>query len=570
MKFGLGTPGWYGAGIDDTREKPLAVTGHPLTTQPEWKALEAHSEALRAMHMRDLFKDDPDRFSRFSFKFGPLLVDYSKNRMTTETMGLLLELAQIRAVDAGRKAMFSGAPINSTENRAALHIALRKKNTDELCVDKIDVMPSVRGVRDRIKSFADEVRSGARKGATGKVIRRIVNIGIGGSHIGPMFVAEALKDAQTSDLFVDFVSNLDDEQIKDVLEALDPAETLFVICSKTFTTAETMANAQKARAWLVASLGEKAVSAHVVAVTAAKDKAVAYGVLEENVFPIWDWVGGRYSLWSAASLAAVLARGYGAFDQLLAGAEAMDGHFETAPLEQNLPVLLAMVGIWNTNFLGATATAILPYDHRLSLFPAHVQQLDMESNGKGVMADGTPVASDTGPIVFGGGGSDAQHSFFQLIHQSSRLIPCDFIAALSGVGGADANRDVLLSNVFGQTEALMMGRSVEDLSETPSDLKPHKTFPGNRSSNTLLLDEISPYAVGMLTALYEHKVFVQSLIWGVNAFDQWGVELGKEVAKKLEPALGGEAGAVDAPQDTGNSSTAGLVAAYLTAKGGSS
>lgn len=543
------------------------MTGHPLTTLPEWKALESHAAAQHAVHMRDLFADDPDRFSRFSFKYGPLLVDYSKNRMTTETLALLLELANARGVDAGRAAMFSGSVLNATEKRSALHIALRKRDNRTLHVDGTDVMADVRAVRARLKSFADDIRGGARKGSTGKVFRHIVNIGIGGSHNGPMFVADALKDAEPSELTVDFVSNLDSGQLNDVLEGLDPAATLFVICSKTFTTSETMANAQRAREWLVANLGDRAPSAHMAAVSAATDKAVAFGIPEDCVFPIWDWVGGRYSLWSAVSLAPILVRGFEAFDQMLAGAEAMDGHFETAPLDQNLPVLLAMIGIWHADFLGAPALAVLPYDHRLRLLPAHVQQLDMESNGKGVMMDGAPVGTDAGPIVFGGGGSDSQHSFFQLLHQGPRHIPCDFIAALSGMNGSDKNRDILLSNVFGQTEALAMGRTAEDLADTPDYLKPHKMFQGNRSSNTLLLDEVTPYTVGMLTALYEHKVFVQSLVWGVNAFDQWGVELGKELAQKLEPALSGDAGAVNALGEAGNSSTAGLVAAYLVAKG---
>ncbi len=543
------------------------MTGHPLTTLPEWKALKSHAAAQRTVHMRDLFETDPDRFSRFSFKFGPLLVDYSKNRITTETMGLLLELANTRGVDAGRAAMFSGAILNPTENRAALHIALRKRDNKALQVDGVDVMQEVRAVRDRIKSFTDDVRSGVRKGSTGKAFRHIVNIGIGGSHIGPKFVADALKEAGPSDLTLGFVSNLDAAQLGDVLESLDPAATLFVISSKTFTTSETMANAKRARDWLRANLGDAASSAHMAGVSAATDKAVAFGVPKDSVFPIWDWVGGRYSLWSAVSLAAILARGFETFDQMLAGAEAMDGHFETAPLDQNLPVLLAMIGIWHADFLDAAAVAVLPYDHRLRLFPAHVQQLDMESNGKGVMMDGTPVGTEAGPVVFGGSGSDSQHSFFQLLHQSPRHIPCDFIAALSGINGSDKNRDTLLSNVFGQTEALALGRAAEALSDTPDKLKPHKVFPGNRSSNTLLLDEVTPYTVGMLTALYEHKVFVQSLVWGVNAFDQWGVELGKELAKKLEPALGGDAGALSDIEEAGNSSTAGLVAAYLDAKG---
>jgi glucose-6-phosphate isomerase len=543
------------------------VTGHPLITLPEWKALEAHAAALDTTHMRDLFKNDPDRFARFSFKLGPLLVDYSKSRATTETMGLLLELARVRAVDAGRAAMFAGKPINATENKPALHVALRRHSDNAVHVDGDDVMPEVRNARERVKSFSEDVRSGARKGNTGKTFRHIVNIGIGGSHIGPMFVAEALGCTLTSNLSVHFISNLDAAQLDDVLETLDAATTLFVICSKTFTTPETMSNARRARDWLVENLGDNAVATHVAAVTAARDKAVAFGVPAACVFPVWDWVGGRYSLWSAMSLAAILAHGYEAFDQMLAGAEAVDGHFETAPLDQNLPVLLAMIGIWYADFLGAPAIAILPYDHRLRSVSTYVQQLDMESNGKGVMIDGMPVGPGTAPIVFGGGGSDSQHSFFQLLHQGPRFIPCDFVAALSGLSGSDKNRDVLLSNVFGQTEALMMGRAATDLAGTSPSLKPHKEFSGNRPSNTLLLDDLTPYSVGMLAALYEHKIFVQSLVWGVNAFDQWGVELGKELAQKLESALGGEEGARRALQNAGNSSTAGLVATYLDVKG---
>lgn len=556
--------------MNDTGAESLAVTGHPLTTRTEWLALETHAETLRSTHMRALFKDDPDRFSRFSFKLGPLLVDYSKNRITTETMGLLLELAQARAVDEGRKSMFAGKIINSTEKRTALHIALRKGGESEVRVGETDVMPDVRATLARIKSFTDDVRSGQIKGCAGKAFRHVVNIGIGGSHVGPMFVAQALNDGQSAPLSVDFVSNLDGVQLNDTLGGLDPAETLFVICSKTFTTIETMSNARAAKDWLVASLGEQAVAKHMAAVSAASEKVSAFGISPALTFPIWDWVGGRFSLWSAMSLAAILANGYEPFSQMLAGAEAMDEHFKTAPLDQNLPVILAMIGVWNTDFLGATAFAILPYEHSLRLFPAHLQQLDMESNGKGVMRDGTPVGTQAAPIVFGGSGSDSQHSFFQLIHQSPRLVPCDFIAALSGATELSANRDLLLSNVFGQSESLMRGRTTNEMTNTPADMVAHKTFPGNKPSNTLLLDEVSPYSIGMLAALYEHKAFVQSLVWGVNAFDQWGVELSKDVAKELEPALSGDQGALNVLEDAGSGSTVGLVTAYLKAKSNAS
>ncbi|MEQ9449762.1 MAG: glucose-6-phosphate isomerase, partial [Rhodospirillaceae bacterium] len=349
----------------------------------------------------------------------------------------------------------------------------------------------------------------------------------------------------------------------EVLTTLDPASTLFAVCSKTFTTTEMMANAHRARDWIVENLGEQAVSKHMIAVSADTEKATSFGIPEDSVFPIWDWVGGRFSLWSAMSVSAIIACGYEVFDQFLAGAEAMDRHFETASLGQNLPVILAMIGVWHSDFLGASAHAVLAYDHALRLLPAHIQQLDMESNGKGVSVDGTPLDVNAGSVVFGGSGSDSQHSFFQLLHQSPRLISSDFIAALSG--GDQINRDLLLSNVFGQTEALMMGRAPSDLDSVPEHLRAHRAFPGNRPTTTLLLDDLSPYAVGMLVALYEHKIFVQSLVWGINAFDQWGVELGKKAARSLEAALAGEPDAVKALED-GNSSTAGLVAAYLAVK----
>ena len=541
------------------------MTGHPLTTLPAWQALAAHAAALRDVHLRALFADDPDRFQRFSFTLGPLLADYSKQRVTGETMGLLMELARARGVEAGRAAMFAGARINTTGNRAVLHVALRNRADRAMHVDGVDIMPEVRATRARMNAFAESIRAGAWLGATGKPIRHIVNVGIGGSHLGPMFVAEALKDYQRDDLSVAFVSNPDRAQMDDALKGLDPAATLFIIASKTFTTAETTYNAGIARQWIVDSLGEGAVGKHFAAISTNLKGAAAFGISADAVFPMWDWVGGRYSVWSAIGLAVVIACGPEAFDQLLAGAEAMDRHFETASLDQNLPVMLAMIGVWHADFLGAAALAVLPYDHRLRLLPAHLQQVDMESNGKGVMADGTPVLS-SGPIIFGGGGSDSQHSFFQFLHQGPHPIPCDFIGALKGKDGTGPSRDLLLANMFAQTEALMRGRTVADLSATPPELQPHRMFSGNRSSTTLLLEELTAYALGMLIALYEHKVFVQGLIWGVNSFDQWGVELGKELAKSLEPALLNLKGA-GAPLKNRDSSTAGLVAAYLKAKG---
>lgn len=538
----------------------------PLTKTLEWRALQAHAAAMMSVHMRDLFAREPKRFAEFSLRDGSLLLDYSKNRITIETVQLLMNLARARHLEDQRNAMFAGAKINTTENRAVLHVALRNRpgkngKARPVIVDGVDVMPDVLYTLKRLRDFSERVRSGAWTGATGKPIRHVVNIGIGGSHLGPMFVADALKDHQRADLSVAFVSNPDRTQIDDVLRNCDPAATLFVISSKTFTTAETMSNAMIARLWIADALGEQSISRHFVAVSTNHHATVEFGIPEESVFPMWDWVGGRYSVCSAIGLPITLACGLEVFDQFLAGAHAMDRHFETAPLEKNMPVILGLLGLWYADFFAAPATALLPYDHRLKLFPFHIQQVDMESNGKGVTLSGTPVETAAGPIVFGGGGSDSQHSFFQLLHQSPRLIPCDFIAALRPHQGIDASRDLLLANCFAQTEALMKGRPAGELSNTPDTLKTHRAFTGNRPTNTILLDSLSPFALGQLLALYEHKVFVQGAIWGVNSFDQWGVELGKELAKSLEPALNG-AGQV-ANRD---SSTAGLAAAYLEAK----
>ncbi|MGE3333732.1 MAG: glucose-6-phosphate isomerase [Rhodospirillaceae bacterium] len=537
-----------------------------LTALPAWQALKAHAAALAGQHMRDLFAADPDRFARLSFSFGPIRADYSKNRVTLETISLLAELARARGVETSRAAMFAGERINTTENRAVLHVALRNREERAMMVDGADVMPEVRATRARLKAFSDGVRSGQWRGATGKILRHIVNIGIGGSHLGPMFVADALKDLQAPEMTVAFVSNPDRAQLDEVLARLEPAETLFIICSKTFTTAETTANADAARAWLTARLGETAVAKHFAAVSTNVEAAVRFGLSPDAVFPMWDWVGGRYSVWSAIGLSVILACGYEAFDQLLAGAEAMDRHFETASLEQNLPVILALIGVWYADFFDAPAVAVMPYDHRLKLFPFHLQQLDMESNGKAATKEGAKVETMTGPIIFGGGGSDSQHSFFQLLHQGPRLIPCDFIIALKGADGTGPSRDLLMANCLAQTEALLKGRTAADLAATAESLRPHREFTGNRPSNTLLLDELTPYVLGMLIALYEHKVFVQGLIWGINSFDQWGVELGKELAKSLMPALLDKPAAAEGILKARDSSTAGLALAYLQAK----
>ncbi|MBL8628418.1 MAG: glucose-6-phosphate isomerase [Rhodospirillaceae bacterium] len=538
----------------------------PLTQTAEWQALKAHAEVMAGVHMRDLFAEAPGRFSALSLRDGQLFLDYSKNRITSETLKLLMALAAARGVDTVRRQMFAGAKINSTENRAVLHVALRNRSVGAappppVMVDGVDVMPDIHHTLKRLREFSERVRNGTWTGSTGKKIKHIVNIGIGGSHLGPMFVADALKDYQRDDLSVAFISNPDRTQLDDVLKTCDPAATLFTISSKTFTTAETMANAAIAREWIADSLGEQAIARHFAAVSTNHHGTTEFGIPAESVFPMWDWVGGRYSVCSAIGLPVILACGFDAFDQLLAGAHAMDRHFESAPFEYNMPVILALLGVWYANFFDAPAMAILPYDHRLKLLHAHIQQLDMESNGKGVTLSGTPVEVSDGPVIFGGGGSDSQHSFFQLLHQGPRLVPCDFIAALKPHHDADESRDLLLANCFAQTEALMKGRAASELSHMSESLKPHRVFPGNKPTNTILLDSLNPFALGQLIALYEHKVFVQGVIWGVNSFDQWGVELGKELAKSLQPALAGEA--VLGPRD---SSTAGLVAAYLEAK----
>ena len=528
------------------------MTGTALSSLPAWTALSDNARVMADTPMRALFAADPQRFAKFSRRIGPLLIDYSKHRATAETMTLLTALARAREVEAGRAAMFAGDHLNTTEDRAVLHVALRNLGDRAMKVDGRDVMPEVRETRARLKTFADEVRGGKRVGATGQKFRHIVNIGIGGSHLGPMFVADALKDFQRDELSVAFVSNPDRAQLDEVLKDCDPAATLFTISSKTFTTAETTANANAARAWIVEALGEAAVTKHFAAVSTNLKGAAAFGIAADTVFPMWDWVGGRYSLWSAIGLPVILACGPEAFEQLLAGAAKLDEHFETAPLAENLPVILAMLGIWYADFFQAPALAVLPYDHRLK------QQLDMESNGKAVTLDGHPVAS-SGPIVFGGGGSDSQHSFFQLLHQGPRLVPCDFIVALRGKD--QSSRELLLANALAQTEALMRGRLSSEVMGTADALKPHRSFAGNRPSTTILIDELTPESLGMLIALYEHKVFVQGLIWGINSFDQWGVELGKELATSLLPTVRGER----APEGR-DSSTAGLVAAYRASR----
>ena len=483
--------------------------------------------------MRALFEEDPERFSRFSLKLGDLLLDYSKNRVTAETMSLLTDLARAADVEGWRRRMFAGERINSTEDRAALHVALRNRSGRPMAVDGVDAMPAVEAVLSRMRAFADALGDGVWKGATGAPISHIVNIGIGGSHLGPAMVVEALTPYHKPRLGVHFVSNVDGTHIAETLKDLEAATTLFIVASKTFTTVETVANARTARAWLAGALGEAAVGRHFAAVTAEAGAAADFGVEAKLVFELWDWVGGRTSLWSAAGLSIAVAVGMDRFEELLDGAHAMDEHFLSAPLEANMPVVLALLGVWYIDFFGAECHAVVPYDQYLRRLPAHLQQLDMESSGKSVTRDGAPAAHATGPVVFGAPGTDGQHAFFQLLHQGTRLIPADFIAAALSHNPVDDHHALLLANFFAQSAALMTGTSATEEARLAS----HKASAGNRPSNSILVRRFDARTLGMLIALYEHKVFVQGVIWGINSFDQWGVELGKKLAGTILPEL---------------------------------
>ncbi|MEW5768869.1 MAG: glucose-6-phosphate isomerase [Pseudomonadota bacterium] len=547
-----------------------------LTRSPTWTALKTERKAWNALHLRDLFKKDKQRFARFSLALDDeLLLDYSKNLIRPQTLKLLLKLAKEAGVEALRDAMFAGERINHTEGRAVLHTALRNRSDRPVLVDGADVMPEVRAVLKRMRAFADRVRTGKWKGHTGKAITDVVNIGIGGSDLGPAMACLALKP-YGGNVRAHFVSNVDPSHLHDVLEDLDPATTLFIVASKTFTTQETLLNAQAARTWLLDNLpspagrgagGEGATLAipkHFVAVSTNETAVREFGIDPANMFGFWDWVGGRYSLWSAIGLPIALYIGMDAFEELLAGAFDMDEHFRSAPLDANMPVILALLGLWYDDFWDAQAYAVLPYEQRLARFPAYLQQLDMESNGKGVMRDGKPVKVSSGPIVFGEPGTNGQHAFYQLIHQGTKLIPCDFLAGRESHNDINGQHAVLLSNFLAQTEALMRGKTAKEVESElaaagmpkreAQALIPHKVFPGNRPSNSLVYRRLTPRTLGRLIALYEHKVFVQGAIWGVNSYDQWGVELGKQLAKAILPELTGKAaeGAHDA-------STAGLI-----------
>lgn len=537
---------------------------NPLGTA-SWQKLVEHREAVKGRHMRELFAADPGRFGKFSLRFEDILVDYSKNLIDGDTLGLLFGLAREAGLPEAIGMMFSGESINETENRAVLHVALRNRSNTPIRVGGEDVMPGVNAVLGKMEDFSRRVISGEWKGYTGRPVTDIVNIGIGGSDLGPRMVAEALRPYRKPHIRTHFVSNIDGTHIVETLRDLSPETTLFMIASKTFTTQETMANAHTARRWfLERAKDERHVKSHFVAISTNKTEVQKFGIDPDNMFVFWSWVGGRYSLWSAIGLSIACSIGFENFTELLEGAHAMDRHFRESPFEQNVPVVLALVGIWNINFLGAETHAILPYDQYLREFPAYFQQGDMESNGKGVGRDGLRVAYHTGPIVWGEPGTNGQHAFYQLLHQGTRLVPCDFIAPALSHNPVGEHHAMLLSNFFAQAEALMRGRTLEEATEElraagmdeerAERLAPYRTFSGNRPSNSIMLKMLTPRALGSLIAMYEHKIFVQGVIWNIFSFDQWGVELGKALANTIFPELAG-----DAPASIHDSSTNGLI-----------
>lgn len=526
--------------------------------RPVCRLLQAHHAQMAALHMRDLFAADPARFERFSLQVGELLLDYSKNRITDETMALLVRLAGEADVAGWRERMFSGEKINHTENRAVLHVALRNRSNRPVMVDGEDVMPKVNAVIERMGAFAEKVRSGEWRGYTGERITDVVNIGIGGSDLGPQMVYQALKPYRHPRLKVHFISNVDGAHVKETLEALNPETTLFIVSSKTFTTQETMTNAHYAREWFLAqSQAEKHIARHFVAVSTNRDTVTAFGIDPANMFEFWDWVGGRYSLWSAIGLSIVMAVGAERFIELLEGAHEMDEHFREAPLEKNMPVVLALLGIWYNNFFGAESQAILPYDHYLRSLPAYLEQADMESNGKSVDREGKAVDYATGQIIWGATGINGQHAFYQLLHQGTKMIPADFIVSVTPHTELQEHHDILIANFLAQTEALMRGRTREETQAQTGQFVSHKVFEGNHPSNALLLQQLTPHALGMLIALYEHKIFVQGVIWNLNSYDQWGVELGKQLASRILPELH-----ADAPVAGHDASTNALINYY--------
>ncbi|HXX74148.1 MAG TPA: glucose-6-phosphate isomerase [Nitrospiraceae bacterium] len=540
----------------------MTSTVASLTTRPAWKALEAHQKKIRETHLRTLFGDDPQRGTRMTAEAVGIFLDYSKNRVTNETLRLLVQLAEESGLRTKIDAMFRGEKINVTENRAVLHTALRAPRGASILVDGENVVPKVHTVLDRMADFSNRVRSGAWKGHTGTRIRNVVNIGIGGSDLGPVMAYEALKHYSERTLTFRFVSNVDGTDFAEAVQDLDPAETLFIVSSKTFTTLETMTNAQTARTWSLAGLGgdSKSVAKHFVAVSTNAAEVAKFGIDTANMFEFWDWVGGRYSMCSAIGLSTMLAVGPESFRAMLGGLHQMDEHFRTAPFSQNLPVLMGLLALWYNNFFGAQTIAVLPYDQYLKRFPAYLQQLTMESNGKHVTLDGMEVSYDTSAIYWGEPGTNGQHSFYQLIHQGTRLIPSDFIAFEYSLNPLGRHHDLLMANVFAQTEALAFGKTAEQVKKegTPDWLVPHRVFEGNRPSNTIVAERLTPDTLGKLLALYEHSVFTQGAIWNIDPFDQWGVELGKVLAQRIIPELETQA----EPSLNHDSSTNNLIRRY--------
>jgi len=549
----------------------MAVQVQPLTKPPKtkriaWSALASHYKTVSKLHLRQLFADDPKRGERLAVQAVGLYLDYSKNRVTDETMHLLLQLAEESGLRARIDAMFQGEKINITEKRAVLHVALRAPRDASIAVDGKNVVPDVHAVLDRMADFSNHVRSGEWKGHTGKRIRNVINVGIGGSDLGPVMAYETLKHYSDRSMTFRFVSNVDGTDFAEAVQALDPAETLFIISSKTFTTLETMTNAHTAREWSLAGLGgdEKSVAKHFVAVSTNSAEVAKFGIDTANMFEFWDWVGGRYSMDSAIGLSTMVAIGPENFQAMLSGFHQMDEHFRTAPFEQNLPVLMGLLAIWYNDFFGAQTVAVLPYEQYLKRFPAYLQQLTMESNGKHVTLDGKKVKYDTSPIYWGEPGTNGQHSFYQLIHQGTRVIPCDFIAFSKPLNPLGRHHDMLIANVCAQTEALAFGKTPEQVEAegTPKWLVPHRVFEGNRPSNTILVEKLTPETLGKLVALYEHSVFTQGAIWNIDSFDQWGVELGKILAQRIIPELE----SATEPQLAHDSSTNNLIRYYRKSK----
>jgi glucose-6-phosphate isomerase len=533
----------------------------PLRETQAWKALERHYAEIAPRHLRDLFAEDPGRAERMTARGAGLLLDHSKHRATEDTIGLLIDLAEDRGLPARIEAMFNGERINTTENRPVLHVALRAPANESIVVDGVDVVKQVHEVLGRMAAFADRIHSGDWRGHTGRPIRNVVNIGIGGSDLGPVMAYEALRYYSDRRLTVRFVSNVDGTDFIEATRDLDPAETLFIISSKTFTTLETMTNATSAREWIVSALGDDAaVARHFVAVSTAADEVRAFGIDTDNMFGFWDWVGGRYSMDSAIGLSTMIAVGPDRFRELLDGFHEMDVHFRTTPLRRNLPVLMGLLAVWYGDFFGAETVAVLPYDQYLKRFPAYLQQLTMESNGKHVTLEGRDVDYQTGAVYWGEPGTNGQHSFYQLIHQGTKLIPCDFIGFLASLNPLGRHHDLLIANVFAQTEALAFGKTADEVRAEVTDPKlvPHRVFTGNRPSNTILAERLTPSVLGNLVALYEHSVFTQGIIWDINSFDQWGVELGKVLARRIASEIANE----DEPDLTHDASTNALIRLY--------